>query len=241
MYICPDNCPISGSDSPAPAPPAGSDQGYRTRWHPCQSSGAVLKSFGCTSCQSVLTLFPVPCPALSLESSPRGPDTQEAPSSTDCLTTCTTGKAVVGGASSESYKIDAGVPQGSIVGPTLFLLYVNDAYDVLPEGIAPAVYADDTTLYAHIPTQHAVTEVCRNLQAGVDALAEWGAQWRVTFEPTESQAMTVSGHRRPWETPPIQFSGTAVPECSRLKLLGVTFDAHLSYSEHLRGTAVRAT
>ncbi|XP_065174836.1 uncharacterized protein LOC135804803 [Sycon ciliatum] len=148
-------------------------------------------------------------------------------------------QAVVGGASSEPYKIDAGVPQGSILGPTLFLLYVNDACDVLPEGITPAVYADDTTLYAHIPTPHAVTEVCRNLQAGVDALAEWGAQWRVTFEPTKSQAMTVSRHRRPWETPPIKFNGTAVPECSRLKLLGVTFDAHLTYSEHLRGTAMQ--
>ncbi|XP_065195362.1 uncharacterized protein LOC135826688 [Sycon ciliatum] len=53
--------------------------------------------------------------------------------------------------------------------------------------------------------------------------------------------MTVSRHHRPWETPPIKLNGTAVPECSRLKLLGVTFDAHLPYSEHLRGTAVRAT
>ena len=150
-------------------------------------------------------------------------------------------QAVVGGASSEPYKIDAGVPQRSILGPTLCLLYVNDACDVLPEGITPAVYADDTTLYAHIPTPHAVTEVCRNLQAGVDALVEWGAQWRVTFEPTKSQAMTVSRHRRPWATPQIKLNGTAVPECSRLKLLGVTFDAHLTYSEHLRGTAVRAT
>ena len=81
-------------------------------------------------------------------------------------------QAEVGGVSSKSYKIDAEVPQGSILGPTLFLLCVHDACDVLPERITPAVYADDTTLYAHIPTPHAVTEVYRNLQAGVDALAE---------------------------------------------------------------------
>lgn len=150
-------------------------------------------------------------------------------------------QAVVGGASSQPFPIDAGVPQGSILGPTLFLIYVNDACDVLPDGVTPAVYSDDTALYDHIPTPFAAAEVCRTLQAGVDALSKWGAQWRVTFEPTKSQAMTVSRHHRPWPIPSIELNGTPVPESTQLKLLGVTFDAQLTYSHHLRTTAVRAT
>ena len=53
---------------------------------------------------------------------------------------------VLGGKSSQEYSVNSGVPQGSILGPTLFLLYINDLHDDVICDIA--IYADDITLYS---------------------------------------------------------------------------------------------
>ena len=150
-------------------------------------------------------------------------------------------QVVVGGATSQPFPIAAGVPQGSILGPvTLFLLYVNDAADVLPDGVSPATYADDTTLYSTMSSMETATATCQTFQTGVNKLAQWGATWRIQFEPSKSQAMTISRHRVDWPIPPVAFNGLNVADVDTIKLLGVTFDRHLHYGQHLRTTALRA-
>ena len=149
-------------------------------------------------------------------------------------------QVLISGQTSARCPVKAGVPQGSILGPTLFLVYVNDLEDHLPIGSNLASFADDTTLYAEIATLAAVPDNTRVLQAAVDLVSSWGSDWKVQFEPAKSQALTISHHRRDWPIPPIVFNETPVEEQPSIKVLGVTFDHQLKFSQHIRTVVVRA-
>ena len=151
-------------------------------------------------------------------------------------------RAAVNGHLSTAYPVGSGVPQGSILRLTLFLLYVNDAEDTLPRGAdLAAAYVDDTTLYKCVSTKGDVDTDAETLQAAVSALAEWGNTWHIKFEPAKSQALTISHHRSPIEVPAINFQGTVVPQVAELRLLGIMFDKDLSFRTHIRQLNIRGT
>ena len=149
-------------------------------------------------------------------------------------------RVVLGGQQSSLKPIAAGVPQGSILGPTLFLTYVNDCEEAIPSGVGLAVYADDTTVYQKVPSHKELEASSGALQTAVDAVFEWGNKWKIKFEPSKSQALTIAYHRIPWDFPPILFGGITVLQADSIRLLGVLFDEHLSYKEHIRSVATRA-
>ena len=131
---------------------------------------------------------------------------------------------VVGGQSSSASEITSGVPQGTILGPTLFILYTNDCEDVLPDGTGLGTYADDTTMYQCLSTNDSILCSAAQLQTAVNAVAQWGDTWKIRFEPSKCQALTVDHYRPPRNLPPIIFNGMSVAEESEIKLLGVIFE-----------------
>ena len=149
-------------------------------------------------------------------------------------------QVVAGGQHSATFPIRVGVPQGSILGPTLLLLYINDAECCISPDTRLAVYADDTTLYSLIQAITDINTSTESLQQSVQALEEWEKRWRITFEPTTSQCMSVSTQRAQWPIPDLTFDGTILQHSDSIKLLGVTSDTHLSYRNHLRAVALRA-
>ena len=91
-------------------------------------------------------------------------------------------QVVLDGKSSQEYPVNAGVPQGSILGPTLFLLYIND----LPDDVACdiAIYADDATLYSKCDQAsdlYQQLELASELESDLRDTADWGRKCLVDF------------------------------------------------------------
>ena len=90
-------------------------------------------------------------------------------------------RVVLNGKSSQEYPVNAGVPQGSILGPTLFLLYINDLPDVICD---IAIYADDTTLYSKCDQASDMwqqLELTSELESDLRETVDWGKEWPVDF------------------------------------------------------------
>ena len=131
------------------------------------------------------------------------------------------------------------MPQGSILGQTLFLLYVNDCEDHVGDRAQLDAYADDTTLYKCLSSAN-FEDQCQELQVAVNAVNAWGQSWHITFEPTKSQALTIDQHRPATVLPPIKFNNIQVQEERYINILRVRFDSQLSFRGHIREVATRA-
>ena len=89
-------------------------------------------------------------------------------------------RVVLDGKSSQEYPVNAGVPQGSILGTTLFLLYINDLPDDVICNIA--IYADDTTLYSKCNQASDLwqqLELASELESDLRDTVDWGRKWLV--------------------------------------------------------------
>ena len=90
--------------------------------------------------------------------------------------------------SSQQYPVNAGVPQGFILGPTLFLPYINDLSDDVTCDIA--IYADDTTLYSKCDQASDLwqqLELASELESDLRDTVDWGRKWLVDFNAGKIQ------------------------------------------------------
>ena len=144
-------------------------------------------------------------------------------------------RVVMNGAHSTWAFLEAGVPQGSILGPLLFLVYVSDITDSIKSDIN--LFADDTSLLEIVddPVTSANT-----LNSDLEQLHRWASQWLVTFNPNKTVILTFSAKINKPIHPILYLSGTPLEEVLHHTHLGLTFSHDLSWTHHIKSVVKKA-
>ena len=139
-----------------------------------------------------------------------------------------------GSASSWAF-IKAGVPQGSILGPLRFLIYINDIVDDIHSCIR--LFADDTSLYIIVDNPRSSAD---KLNADLAKMHAWAVGWLVSFNPAKSESMILSRkHNKPFH-PPLSMNQNLINNVNSHKHLGLTFSQDCSRHDHLELVKTKA-
>ena len=140
-------------------------------------------------------------------------------------------RIVLNGQASPWVSIEAGVPQASVLGPLLFLIYINDLSDDL--STTAKLFADDTSLFSIVQN---VSTSASHLNNDLSKISNWAFQWKMIFNPDPSkQAQEVIFSRKIQKTsyPSIYFNNKLIKQAPSLKHLGLILDNKLNFQEHL--------
>ena len=134
---------------------------------------------------------------------------------------------------SDPLPVVSGVPQGSIPGPILFSIYVNDL-PLVPRSCLTESYVDDTKLYISFPV-HDLAKAVADLNADLLHIRNWCFENRLLLNPDKTKLIVYGSRQRLRNLPVIRLSvlGKELTPVHVVKDLGVTFDSSLTFQEHI--------
>ena len=148
---------------------------------------------------------------------------------------------VVGGAVSDKLPVRSGVPQGSILGPLLFVLLIKDIFSCISEGTKIALYADDTKIWRVINSydDHFV------LQSDINKLYAWSIDNKMTFHPSKCKVLSVTMQKHSLDNLPFnifwyQLNETLIEYVDSHTDLGVILTPKLVFTEHCNSLLSKA-
>ena len=136
-------------------------------------------------------------------------------------------KVVIRDCSSSLRRVNAGVPQGSVLGPLLFLVYVNDISESLLS--LTRLYADDSSLFYSATN---INDIEGIINHDLRIIVNWAAQWLINFNPLKTVAILFT-LKLLEQQPQIMFDGTPIKFVKEHKHLGLTFSNNGQWHSHI--------
>ena len=147
-------------------------------------------------------------------------------------------RVVLNGKYSSWTNVETGIPQGSILGPLFFLIYINDLSDNLITN--PKLFADDTSLFSIVHDPNATANDLNNDLAKIN---DWAYQWKMNFNPDpfkQAQEVLSSRKIKSQNHPCFHFNNNPVNQTLGMqKHLGMYLDPKLDFLEHLKNIQVK--
>ena len=132
-----------------------------------------------------------------------------------------TQRVVVEGESSAEARVKSGVPQGSVLGPLLFLIFINDLAENTTSSVR--LFADDCVMYR--PIRHA--NDCEALQEDLNKLHDWEERWQLRCNATKCNILRATHARKKIITKTYKLNGVSLAETSSTTYLGVELSADM--------------
>ena len=125
--------------------------------------------------------------------------------------------------------LNIGVPQGSILGPLLFLIYINDIVNT-SDSVSFVLFADDTTVYS---TGDNLDDSIANMNNQLINISNWFTSNKLTLNVDKTQVMMFSRRTTPIPNTHVELRGQAIANVSKAKFLGVIVDEKLNWKDHV--------
>jgi len=145
-------------------------------------------------------------------------------------------RVVINGQYSNWANVDAGVPQGSVLGPLLFIIYINDISSVINH-CNIRLFADDTCLFIEVDNR---ADTATNIENDLANIEKWAERWLVTFAPEKTKSLTISNKHDANLNPDIHFKGHVVEKVLAHTYLGLLFTSNLSWNPHIATVELKA-
>ena len=144
-------------------------------------------------------------------------------------------RVVIEGTASERLPVTSGVPQGSLVGPLLFVIFINDLPDVIHEQTFTALYADDTKLHRTILS----VKDCAILQQDLTSLNTWSRESNMKFNASKCKVLTITRKKTPVNHE-YHLGDVNIQRVQEEKDLGVTITRNLTWDSHVMRIVLKA-